>query len=321
MFDVTPVQPRENGITPANADVGQASSTATSFAPRKPVKYCIVTPTRDEERFIAATIETVLSQTIRPAEWIIVNDGSRDQTGSIIDAYAAKFPWIRAIHRENRGHRSTGGGIEGFILGSNSLATKDWEFLVNLDGDLTFEPDYFERCFEYFRQSPDLGVAGGTIYNKIGEELKIEICPEFHVRGATKIYRRECWEAIGGMLPGLGWDTYDEVTANMRGWRTRSFSDVPIIHHRPTGTAEGVWWGLVKDGNADYIVGYHPLFFSAKCLRRLFKRPIVLGSLGLAYGFIKSYFTRAPRVQNKEFVDYIRSQQLRKLIGLQTIWR
>jgi biofilm PGA synthesis N-glycosyltransferase PgaC len=285
------------------------------------VKYCIITAIRDEEKFIAATIDAVAAQTIQPLEWVIVDDGSTDRTPAIIDGYAAKYPWIHAVHRQDRGFRSTGGGIEGFLCGFETLHRRDWEFVVNLDGDLTFNPDYFERCFEHFRQAPRLGIAGGTIYNKIGEELQLEKCPEFHVRGATKIYRRLCWESLGGMLPGLGWDTVDEIKANMRGWNTRSFPDLQLIHHRVTGTAEGAWGGAVKDGQADYIVGYHPIFFMVKCARRLFKPPFLLGALGLGYGFLRSFLRRAPRINDKEVIRYIQDQQLRRLFGRETIWR
>jgi poly-beta-1,6-N-acetyl-D-glucosamine synthase len=201
------------------------------------------------------------------------------------------------------------------------LTVSDWEFLINLDGDLSFAPDYFEKCLDYFRRDPALGIGGGTIYNKIGDRLVLEKCPTFHVRGATKIYRRQCWASLGGMLPGLGWDTVDEVTANMRGWKTQSFPDLHVTHYRITGTAEGKWWGLVKDGHADYIVRYSPLFFFAKCIRRFFKPPYFVGSFGLAYGFLRSYFRHSDRVSDPEFVRYIRRQQLRKLLGLQTIWK
>lgn len=285
------------------------------------VKYCIVTSIRDEEEFIAGTIESVASQTVLPVEWIIVNDGSMDRTGTIIDDYSRKYPWIRPLHRVNRGFRSTGGGIEGFITGTESLQFDDWDFLVNLDGDVTFAPDYFQKCFENFGRNPRLGIGGGTIYNKIGDRLELERVPTFHVRGATKIYRRPCWQQLGGMLAGLGWDTVDEVRANMLGWSTQSFAELPIIHHRVTGTAGGMWWGLVKDGKADYIVGYHPLFFAAKCLRRLFKPPYVIGTFGLCYGFLRASFQRVPRVKDPQFIRYIRRQQLNRLFGLQTIWK
>jgi glycosyltransferase involved in cell wall biosynthesis len=166
-----------------------------------PVKYCIVTPVRDEETYISKTVESVLAQTIRPDEWIIVDDGSTDNTGRIIDEYARQHSWIKAVHRPNTNIRSTGGGIKGFLFGYEALHTTDWKFLVNLDGDLSFAPNYFEQCFKYFSQDPKLGIAGGTIYNKVGDELLLENVAKFHVRGATKIYRKECWESIGGMLP------------------------------------------------------------------------------------------------------------------------
>ncbi|MGH9765503.1 MAG: glycosyltransferase family 2 protein [Blastocatellia bacterium] len=285
------------------------------------VRYCMITPTRDEEKFIAAAIDAVAAQTVRPAEWIIVNDGSTDRTGEIIDRYAGKYPWIRTLHRADRGFRTTGGGIEAFLDGYGTLKCKDWQFLVNLDGDLTFAPDYFEKCFEYFQKDPRLGIGGGTIYNKIDESLVVEKCPLFHVRGATKIYRRECWDAMGGMLRGLGWDTVDEIKASMRGWTTRSFSDLALVHYRITGTGWGTWQGPVKDGEADYIVGYHPLFFAVKCLRGAFRPPYFVRALGMMCGFVRSYLKRAPRVQDAELIRYLRKQQLRRLFGMETIWK
>jgi glycosyltransferase involved in cell wall biosynthesis len=283
--------------------------------PNASVTYCIITPVRDEEEFIGGTIEAVAAQSIRPTEWIIVDDGSTDRTGAIVDQYTRRYPWIRLARRENRGFRSTGGGIEGFLYGVELLKTKNWEFLINLDGDLTFSPQYFEKCFEYFRKNPNLGIGGGTIYNKIGDQLLVEKNVEFHVRGATKIYRRQCWDSLGGMLRGLGWDTVDEIKAHMRGWSTFAFPDLQLIHHRATGAALGRWADAVKNGHSDYIVGYHPVFFAAKCTRRLFQAPFVIGSLALAYGFLRSYFQRAPRLNDAEFIRFIREQQLRRLFG------
>lgn len=284
-------------------------------SPNASVTYCIITPVRDEEELIGHTIEAVAAQTIRPAEWIIVDDGSSDRTLAVVEQYARKYPWIRPARRENRGFRSTGGGIEAFLFGFDLLQTKNWEFLVNLDGDLTFAPHYFEKCFVYFRKNPDLGIGGGTIYNKIGDQLYLEKCADSHVRGATKIYRRQCWNSLGGMLRGLGWDTVDEVKAQMRGWSTYAFPDLQIIQQRATGSALGRWADAVKNGHSDYIVGYHPLFFAAKCARRMFRPPYLLTGLALAYGFSRSYLRRAPRVNDTEFVRYLRGQQLKRLFG------
>ena len=171
-------------------------------------KYVIITPARDEEEHLEQTILAVASQTVRPAQWIIVNDGSRDGTGALIDRYASLYPWITARHRANRGYREAGGGvIRTFYDGYAALTSPDWEFLVKLDADLSFSSDYFERCFAEFAGDPRLGIGGGGIYHEVNGTLKLEENPRFHVRGATKIYRRACWDGLGGLLQAPGWDT------------------------------------------------------------------------------------------------------------------
>jgi poly-beta-1,6-N-acetyl-D-glucosamine synthase len=285
-------------------------------------KYIVISPVRDEEAYLRFTVESMLAQTIRPREWIIVNDGSTDGTGAIIDEYAAQHPWIRAVHRINRGFRKAGGGVvEAFNDGLRSASADDWDFIVKMDGDLTFEPTYFEECLEKFQLDPRLGIAGGVICYIENGAKRFEFCPEFHVRGATKIYRRECWHAIGSFWPAPGWDTMDEVKANRFGWGTRSFPELHLHHHRHTGTAEGIWNGLVKNGRANYICGYHPLFMLAKCFRRLPHKPYLIGSLALFYGFISGYLKQVPQVDDVQTIGFLRRQQLGRLWGRETIWR
>ena len=286
------------------------------------LQYVIITPVRDEEKHVEETIRSVTSQTIPPTEWVIVDDGSKDRTAQIVKRYAASVPWIHFIQRPDRGSRKSGGGvIEAFYDGYSALQHHDWDFVVKLDGDLTFSPDYFEKCFEHFEVDTKLGVGGGDIYHEFAGEKKVEANPKFHVRGATKIYRRACWEAIGGLWQAPGWDTIDEVKANMLGWKSYSFSELHLIHHRLTGTADGLLRDRIKHGLACYISGYHPLFVAASCARRLMQKPYVSGSLAMCYGFLKGYWTRAPRVNDAKLIKYVRSQQLRRLVGLQTIWR
>lgn len=284
-------------------------------------KYCVITAVRDEQECIAATIESVLRQTIRPTEWIIVDDGSTDATAKILDRYAREYSWIQILHRQNRGFRSTGGGIEAFLEAYRFLRSRDWEYLVNLDGDLTFAPDYFESCFGYFRDMPGLGIGGGTIYVQAGKHLQLETAPSFHVRGGTKIYRRDCWENLGGLVCSLGWDTVDEIKANQLGWTTQSFPKVQLLHHRATGAAWGAWGNAVIDGEADYLVGYHPLFFFLKCIRHIFEWPYFVRSLGIAYGFLRCVVLRTPLITDRELRAYLRRQQLRRLLGLSSIWK
>jgi poly-beta-1,6-N-acetyl-D-glucosamine synthase len=286
------------------------------------MRYVVITPVRDEEKYVAATIAAVRAQTVLPEEWVIVDDGSTDQTGKIIDEQAAATPWIRVVHRSNRGFRKSGAGVvEAFYDGFRRLRSEDWDFVVKLDGDLTFSRDYFEKCFAHFGEQPRLGIGGGEIYHDFGGEIRLEVNPRFHVRGATKIYRRACWEAVGGLLAVPGWDTVDEVKANMLGWQTRSFPELRLDHHRLTGSADGFLRDQVKHGTACYVCGYHPLFVAASCLRRLTRKPYIIGSAGVFYGFLKGYFSGSPRVKDIRMISYVRTQQLRRLGGLETIWK
>jgi biofilm PGA synthesis N-glycosyltransferase PgaC len=285
-------------------------------------RYVVITPARDEEEFIEKTIESVANQTILPRQWIIVNDGSRDGTAGIIDHYAAMYPWITARHRPNRGYREAGGGvIATFYDGYEQLRVTDWEFLVKLDADLSFSNDYFERCLGEFDRDPQLGIGGGGIYHSERHGLKLEESPQFHVRGATKIYKRACWDSLGGLLRAPGWDTVDELKANMLGWRTRTFPELQLSHYRYTGAADGAWKDCVKNGRANYITGYHPLFMFIKCMRRMVRRPYLVGSIGLGWGFLSGYWSGVQRVQDEPLIRYTRSQQMRRMLMLESIWK
>ena len=169
--------------------------------------YVVITPARNEAAHIGDTIASMVSQTLPPRRWIIVDDGSSDQTGSIIDAAARQHAWILSIHRKDRGFRHQGGGVvEAFYEGYQLVLTEPWEFLVKLDADLSFGPGYFKDCLDQFARDDKLGIGGGTICQALGDRLVCECpgAPRFHVRGATKIYRRACWDAIGGLVTPQG---------------------------------------------------------------------------------------------------------------------
>lgn len=287
-----------------------------------PPRYVLITPVRDEEMYLPRTIESVVNQTMRPAEWIIVDDGSKDDTGTIADKAAAQHPWIRVVHRGDRGFRKWGAGIiEAFYGGFHALSVTDWDFMCKLDGDLSFPPDYFARAMEKFAGNPKIGIGGGVLYHYTDGVKVMEQHPVFHVRGGVKIYRKECWDALGGLWVGPGSDLIDETKANMLGWTTQSFTDLQLEHHRPTGQSYGRWGGSVKDGKIDYVTGYHPLFLIAKWTSRLARRPYVLASLGQMYGYFSALFQRMPRVDDPEVIRYIRRQQLARLFGGETIWK
>jgi biofilm PGA synthesis N-glycosyltransferase PgaC len=286
-------------------------------------RYLVITPARNEAENIPHTIRSMVGQTLCPSRWVIVNDGSTDTTGAIIDAAAREHDWITAVHRPDRGYRKQGGGVvETFYDGYARVAREPWDFLIKFDADLSFEPDYFARCLRKFREEPKLGIGGGMISHEVVGRLVSESPgdPAFHVRGATKIYRRECWEAIGGLLPAPGWDTIDELKANMLGWTTRTFADVSLRHHRYTGSADGTWKNVVKFGLANYITGYHPLFMLVKCCKRALQPPYGLGAVGLAWGFCKGYLQGVARVPDPELIRYVRRQQINKLLLKPSLW-
>lgn len=322
------------------------------------MNYAVITPVRNEQDRFAQTIASMIAQTLRPLRWVIVNDGSTDATGALADQAARAHDWIRVVHRPDRGFRKQGGGVieafyDGYALLTSELAPRpsppgpdnpapcesqlsalsvsafeksvvagQWSFLVKLDGDLSFASEYFEQCLARFAGEPRLGIAGGRVYYRDNGQLVDDSPgdPAFHVRGATKIYRRECWEAIGGLLPGPGWDTLDELKANMLGWQTRSFENLPVIQLKPTGSADGTWRNWFKNGRANYVTGYHPLFMLSKCLKRLFSPPVVVGAVGLLCGFVSGYLRRAPQVADRELIQYLRQQQLNRLLFRPSLW-
>ena len=278
-------------------------------------KYVVITPVRDEEAYLPLSIESMVRQTIRPVEWVIVNDGSKDRTAEIIEEAASEYPWIRAVHRTDRGYRKWGAGIiEAFYDGFNSLTCKDWDFMSKLDGDLSFEPEYFEGTFKKFAENPRIGIGGGVLYHYEEGRKVLERNPTFHVRGGAKIFRRECWDALGGLWVGPGSDTVDEVKANMLGWTTMSFADLHMIHHRPTGASWGPL-GRRCEGRHDQLrSGLSPALYVGEVIRDLARRPYVVVSTALLYGYVTAYVQRVPRVNDPELIRYLRQSAARSTV-------
>jgi hypothetical protein len=193
--------------------------------------------------------------------------------------------------------------------------------MSKLDGDLSFAPEYFAGMFKKFEEDSRLGIGGGYLYHLENGTRTLEDGPVFHVRGGAKTYRRACWDAIGGLWVGPGSDTVDEVKGNMLGWSSRSFLDLQIQHHRWTGAAYGRWGGIAKNGKTDYVSGYHPLFLIAKAVARLPRRPYLVGSAALLYGYISAALQRTPQVDDPQLIRYLQKQQLAKLWGRETIWK
>ncbi len=284
-------------------------------------EYVIITPVRNEDKHLINTIESIVCQTIKPKKWIIVDDGSTDGTGKILQKYSKMYNWIDTVTRKNRGFRKSGGGvIEAFYDGYRLVEDLEWEFLVKLDGDLSFDDNYFEQCFKRFNIEDNLGIAGGVVGSIEGDKLIIEKHPKFHVRGATKIYRKKCWIDIKGLIQAPGWDTVDEVKANLEGWKTRSFSDLLITHYRKTGTADGILKSNKKYGLANYICGYHVLFAIAKSIKKLVEKPYGLCTIYYLSGYFGASIKHEKQVDDQRLLDYVKREQLKKLLFQKSIW-
>jgi len=279
------------------------------------LNHIIISPVRNEQAYIEGTILSVIAQTSRPLLWVIVNDGSQDKTAQTIQKHTSRHPWIRLVNRPDRGYRKTGPGvIEAFNIGLDTIKQREFSFITKLDGDVTFEKDYFELLFQRFDENPKLGIAGGWLHDSIGNSFRPHKHPKDHVRGAVKTYRKECFDDIGGLIPTLGWDGIDEMNAQMKGWETRSFEDIEVTLHKPMGSARGIFKGRLRGAYGACKLGYHPLFMTGRCLRKMaIDRPFFLGGLAMLMGFTYYKIKGVKPLDNPELIKFIRDKQKKRM--------
>ncbi len=261
-------------------------------------RYVIVSPVKDEAQYIDLTLTSVVRQTIPPVAWVIVDDGSSDNTVEIIRSYAQRHSFIRLLTSPLGGRRDTGTAeAQAFTRGYRAIVARDYDFIVKLDGDLSFEPCYFERLLGRLASEPRIGIASGVYLESKRTGLWSPVpMPHYHAFGACKVVRRRCFEDIGGFLTRPGWDTVDEIRAWSLGWTTGHFSDLLVKHHRQEGSGMGQLATSVMHGQIYYLTGGDPLFLPGKCLRRLLHAPIILNAMGLAYGYLDALVRRRPRL-------------------------
>lgn len=285
--------------------------------PSNTLKYSVITPVRNEAEFIELTLRSMINQTVKATEWIIVDDGSTDETAKIVAQYAAEYPWLKLINRADRGIRQRGKGVvEAFYDGFAKLTRSDYEVIVKLDGDLSFDPTYFESLLNELSVNPQLGIVGGGVYERLdGTNWRLRATSD-HVRGPTKVYRRSCFEAIGGLVPALGWDGVDEWKAMTLGWQVRSFLNLKVYHYRVTGAATGSIKSRLELGYGAYYMGYHPLFMLARGVRHMRDRPYLIGGLAMILAYFTAGLQGRERLQDPAVIQYVRQTQLRQLVGL-----
>jgi biofilm PGA synthesis N-glycosyltransferase PgaC len=281
--------------------------------------YVVVTPAHNEEAFIEKTIQSMVNQNIRPLKWIVVNDNSTDCTREIVERYATRHEFLQLINVSRTGERNFGNKVRAFNLGLAAAQLYDYRYIGNLDADISLEPDYFEKVLHEFAEDPALGIAGGMVSTCIGDKFVSQKVALDSVAGAVQMFRRECFEQIGGylILPQGGIDAAAEIMARMKGWKTRTFPDLHVLEHRRTGTATASpLRSKIKDGRRFQSLGYDFLFLCLRCVYRLRDRPRIIGSAAILYGYFKGVVNRAPIVLPPDVVRYLRAEQRCKLIRL-----
>jgi len=281
--------------------------------------YALVTAAYNEEKYIEKTLRAVTSQTVLPGKWVIVNDGSTDGTEEIVRRYATTFQFIHLLRREKNSDRNFASKVFALNAGMQLIENESYEFIGNLDADVSFDLNYFHDLFLKFEEDPTLGLAGGFIHEDVnGQFVSRKGNRIMSVAGAVQMFRRECYRDIGPFLPIQygGEDWYAEVAARMHGWRVESFPNLVVRHHRRTGSASGLLRSWYREGLMDYSIGSHPVFEVTKLVRRIPERPFFLGALTRFASFAIANLRRNGRMVSPEFVAFLRKEQTERLLML-----
>jgi glycosyltransferase involved in cell wall biosynthesis len=282
--------------------------------------YVLITAVQNEELYIEKTIRAVVSQTVKPKKWAIVNDGSTDGTEEIARHYSLEYDFIHLLNKKGDNIRDFASKVLAIHLGLKSLQGMHYDFIGNIDGDIEFDPGYFECLLKKFYENEKLGIAGGWVYEIHKGKYKERFGnSEHNVPGSIQMFRRECLEVIGNYLPIKtgGEDFIAEVMARMHGWSTKSFPDLRVFHLRPTGTENAKILGAnYRLGKEDYFVGNHPLFELLKCLKRIRGRPFVIGSFFRLLGYVDGLLSKEPITVPQYVFEYLRKEQIHRIKSL-----
>jgi glycosyltransferase involved in cell wall biosynthesis len=277
--------------------------------------YVLITPARNEAAFIEQTIKSVVGQIVLPVKWVIVSDGSTDGTDEIVKKYAAENNWIELVRMPERTERHFAGKVHAFNAGYARAKNIKYDIIGNLDADISFQNDYFSYLLSKFNDNPQLGV-GGTPFREGTVQYDYRFSRKEHVSGACQLFRKECFESIGGYVPlkAGAIDLTAVVTARMKGWKTETFTDKYCLHHRPMGMAKDpILAATFKSGYGDYRMGVHPLWQLFRSIYQMSRRPFVITGAMLISGYFWAMLTHAQKPVSMEFVQFRRNEQMRWL--------
>jgi biofilm PGA synthesis N-glycosyltransferase PgaC len=282
---------------------------------RSSLSYVLITPARNESDFIELTLKSVVAQTVPPVKWVIVNDGSTDGTGDIVNKYAAAHPWIELVQMPERRERHFAGKAHAVSAGCKTAIELHYDIIGNLDADVSFEPDYFEFLMNRFAENPKLGVAG-TAFREGNLSYDYDFVGIEHVSGMCQMFRRECFEAIGGYPPikSGGIDLIAVLSARVKGWETRTFLEKSFMHHRTQGGAlhtgiRGRWYM----GRKDYLLGNHPVWEFFRSVYHMGHKPCVIGGLLILASYMWNSLRGVEKTIPPELMALRRSDQLKRL--------
>lgn len=282
----------------------------------KLLTYVLVTPARNEAEFIEPTIQSVVAQTAPPLRWVIVSDGSTDGTDDIVRKYTAVHDWIELLSMPPRKERHFAGKVHAFNAGLARVVDLPYQVIGSLDGDVSFDRDYFAFLLEKMDQDPQLGLVGTPYKDTSREIYDFRYVSIEDVSGCCQLFRRECFDAIGGYTPVRGGaiDTIAVLNARMKGWKTRTFTEKILLHHRKQGTAQaGPLRARFDTGMKDYVLGNHPLWQLSRVLYQMTKSPYVLRGAAIGAGFVWANLRRKERPISRELMRFHRREQMQRL--------
>jgi biofilm PGA synthesis N-glycosyltransferase PgaC len=278
--------------------------------------YVLITPARDEAQFIEETIKSVVAQTIRPLKWVIVSDGSTDGTDDIVIRYAAEHPWIELVRMPERRERHFAGKVHAFNAGYARVRDVKAQAIGSLDSDISFDEEYFSFLLQKLGADTALGLVGTPFNDDRDGIYDYRFVNIEHVSGACQLFRRECFEEIGGYVPIKGGcvDNIAVITARMKGWKTRTFTEKVCLHHRKMGTAQtGALMVSFRQGVKDYTVGNHPVWELFRGAYQVSRKPYFVGGAMLVSGYAWALVRRTDRPVSRDLVAFHRGEQLRRL--------
>jgi len=279
------------------------------------LRYVIITPARNEERFIELTLQSMVAQSYLPLRWVIVSDGSTDRTDEIVGRYAARYPWIELLRMPQRQERHFAGKVYAFNAGFERVKSLEFDVVGNLDADVSFEPEHFEFLLGKMKETPKLGMAGAP-FREGTFQYDYRFSNIENVWGGCQLFRRQCYEGIGGYMPLKGGciDHVAVISARFHGWKTRTFPDKICMHHRTMGTAQhSELRAKFRLGVKDHSVGNHPLWEFVRAIYQMKHRPVVAGGIALWMGYAWALLRGAEVPLSKDLVTFVRREQMQRL--------